>query len=313
MEMTANGGALQSARIEARVDADGEEGKAAPAPTESKTPDQAAKTAPTPSSHEFLPSTSADPSAPSSPTPPPLHQRLGLLTTLINSYSRTQKRRSLLTNFFAAVITYFIGDLAAQRLGGWGSPDGEDYDAQRTLRNVVIGGAVSPFAYKWFVPTPHTFLFPCASHSFHPLTSHPPHNPQLTPLPPHDHRFLYLSLNFNAFSSKALNILLKVAINQAVFTPLFLTYYFAANALLSGATPGETVERVRRTVPTGMWNALKLWPAVTAVNLWAVPLEFRAVFAGVVAVGWQGYLSWLNRRAERGRKIREGVEMKAQE
>lgn len=29
-----------------------------------------------------------------------------------------------------------------------------------------------------------------------------------------------------------------------------------------------------------------------------IPLEYRSVFAGVIAIGWQTYLSYLNRLAE---------------
>lgn len=54
-----------------------------------------------------------------------------------------------------------------------------------------------------------------------------------------------------------------------------------------------------KTVPTSFVNSCKLWPAVTAINFWVVPVDFRAVTAGIVAVGWQTYLSFLNRRVER--------------
>lgn len=89
-----------------------------------------------------------------------------------------------------------------------------------------------------------------------------------------------------------------MAVNQACFTPVFNTYFFGMQALLAGDGLAATWERVTRTVPTSVANSLKLWPAVTALNLWLVPLEFRALVAGVVAVGWQTYLSLLNRRAE---------------
>jgi dihydroorotate dehydrogenase len=55
-----------------------------------------------------------------------------------------------------------------------------------------------------------------------------------------------------------------------------------------------------------MWNSLKLWPAVTAFSFAFIPLEYRSIFAGVIAVGWQTYLSFLNRLAEREEE-KEGV------
>ena len=60
----------------------------------------------------------------------------------------------------------------------------------------------------------------------------------------------------------------------------------------------HVVDHVTKTVPTSFVNSCKLWPAVTAINFWMVPQDFRAVTAGIVAVGWQTYLSFLNRRVE---------------
>jgi dihydroorotate dehydrogenase len=70
-------------------------------------------------------------------------------------------------------------------------------------------------------------------------------------------------------------------------------------ALLSGANLAETWERIRQTVPVSCLNSCKLWPAVTAFSFAFLPLEYRPVFGGVIAVGWQTYLSYLNRLAER--------------
>ncbi|KAN0074983.1 hypothetical protein V8E54_007594, partial [Elaphomyces granulatus] len=40
-------------------------------------------------------------------------------------------------------------------------------------------------------------------------------------------------------------------------------------------------------------------PAVTASSFMYIPPHFRSVFTGLVAVGWQTYLSWLNQRTAR--------------
>ncbi|KAK8029287.1 hypothetical protein PG991_006343 [Apiospora marii] len=109
--------------------------------------------------------------------------------------------------------------------------------------------------------------------------------------------FVFLSQHFN-YPSKVLSVAVKVAINQAVFTPLFNTYFFGGQALLSGDSLEQAWDRVRATVPVSVVNSCKLWPAVTAVSFAYLPLEYRALFAGVVAVGWQTYLSFLNRQAE---------------
>jgi dihydroorotate dehydrogenase len=109
---------------------------------------------------------------------------------------------------------------------------------------------------------------------------------------------VWLSNSFN-YSSRLLSLATKVIVNQICFTPVFNTYFFGMQALLSGATLAETWERIVKTVPVSCVNSCKLWPAVTAFSFAFLPLEYRPVFGGAIAVGWQTYLSYLNRLAER--------------
>lgn len=113
---------------------------------------------------------------------------------------------------------------------------------------------------------------------------------------------MFLSRNFN-YSSRLLSLATKIVVNQALFTPLFNSYFFGMQAFLAGDNLVEVWERIKRTVPTSMVNSVKLWPAVTAINFTFVPIEYRSVFAGVIAVGWQTYLSWLNRLAEEAEAV----------
>lgn len=110
-------------------------------------------------------------------------------------------------------------------------------------------------------------------------------------------RFLFLSRNFN-YSSWLLSLATKITINQCLFTPLFNTYFFGMQSFLAGDNLPEVWDRIKRTVPTSIVNSLKVWPAVSAINFTFIPIEYRSVFAGAIAVGWQAYLSWLNRLAE---------------
>lgn len=110
-------------------------------------------------------------------------------------------------------------------------------------------------------------------------------------------RFVWLSRHFN-YPSHILSLGVKIVVNQLVFTPTFNSYFFGAQALLAGDSLAETWDRIRRTVPVSWVNAWKLWPAVTAFTFTFIPIEYRSVVSGVVAVGWQTYLSYLNRQAE---------------
>lgn len=86
-------------------------------------------------------------------------------------------------------------------------------------------------------------------------------------------------------------------VNQILFTPIFNSYFFGMQTLLAGASFDEIVERIKHTVPTSWINSCKLWPVVTAFSFTYIPIQYRSIFGGVIAIGWQTYLSLLNQRA----------------
>lgn len=115
------------------------------------------------------------------------------------------------------------------------------------------------------------------------------------------YRFVYLGNCFN-YASPLLSLATKVVVNQLLFTPIFNSYFFGMQALLSHPPSLDSlhhaVEHVKRTVPTSFINSCKLWPLVTAFSFTFLPPDFRNIFGGVIAIGWQTYLSFLNRKAE---------------
>jgi protein Mpv17 len=115
---------------------------------------------------------------------------------------------------------------------------------------------------------------------------------------------MFLGRNFN-YASLPLSILTKVIVNQAVFTPVFNSYFFGMQAFLTGESTTGVLARIRAAVPTSMINSLKLWPAVTAFSFAFIQPQYRFMFSGVFAVAWQAYLSFLNRREE---KIEDAVD-----
>ncbi|KAI1327172.1 hypothetical protein F5Y16DRAFT_205603 [Xylariaceae sp. FL0255] len=201
-------------------------------------------------------------------TPLPIWQRLGPLTIAMKAYGHSSRTRPWATQVASTLVIFFLGDVGAQWMKMDGEEEAEDgtvvvterkHDWVRTGRSMLIGGATAIPAYLWFS---------------------------------------WLSRSFN-YSSKILSIGTKVAVQQCVWAPLFNTYFFAAQALLSGDTLEQTWRRVCDTVPPSLKNSIKLWPAITAFSFAFIPFEYRSIFAGTIAVGWQTYLSYLNGRAEK--------------
>ncbi|KAJ5693923.1 hypothetical protein N7536_004335 [Penicillium majusculum] len=192
-------------------------------------------------------------------------------------YARVQERKPYTTQFWSSIVIYLCGDLSAQMLfpsevpapvksdaeDGDGAAQGDGatvsagYDPLRTLRHLCVGAGSSIPSYKWF---------------------------------------MFLGNYFN-YPSRFLSILTKVVVQQTCFTPVFNTYFFSVHSLLAGATLDETWERLKKALPVSIQNSVKLWPAVTAFSFMYVPAQFRNVFSGCIAVGWQTYLSWLNQKA----------------
>jgi len=136
---------------------------------------------------------------------------------------------------------------------------GERYNPNRTLRMLTIGAVASIPGYKWF---------------------------------------LFLGNHFN-YPSRILSIATKVVVQQALFTPVFNSYFFGMQAILSGEYPSGVINRIQKAVPVSIVNSLKLWPAVTAFSFAFIMPQYRFMFSGIFAVMWQGYLSFLNRKEEK--------------
>lgn len=174
------------------------------------------------------------------------------------AYGRMQKRSPLLTQFESSLTIYFLGDLSAQTVSSAGFRDAS-YEPSRGLRALLIGGISSIPSYKWF---------------------------------------LFLGNHFNYSLGHTFSLCVKIVVNQSVFTPIFNTYFFGMQSLLSGSTLAEAKQRVVDTVPVSWKNSWKVWPAVTAFSFTFVQPQYRSIFAGVIAIGWQTYLSWVNQNAE---------------
>ncbi|KAI9662596.1 MAG: hypothetical protein M1821_008763 [Bathelium mastoideum] len=271
----------------------------------------------------------AVPSAPESPastpsTPPKLHS--SILTTLLvplRAYGRIQQQRPYITQVASAIVIYILGDLSAQKLSAYGNNTTflASYDPFKTLRAMIIGAVVSLPVYHWFlflgtprfnVSLPSSFL----SFLTRRFTSSSATSSQAAATSTIPQRA-------NAIAS----LTNRVVTNQLVFTPFFLSYFFTAHALLTPLVcaspslaalpgPGEVGAKLAETVPRGFVNSWKVWPAVTAISFTFVAPQYRAVFAGGVAIGWQTYLGLLNLRAAKaqdvggGDKVQEVAEMR---
>ncbi|KAF4126230.1 integral membrane protein [Geosmithia morbida] len=201
----------------------------------------------------------------------PLWQRLGPLTTAATAYGRAHRRRPWGTQFASALVIYCLADLSAQSI----SSD-DPIDSKRTARNIFIGGLSAIPNYTWQVKFRRRLALAVC----------------LRRCP-----FTFLSHHFN-YSSHILSLVVKIVINQAIFAPVFNSYFFGMQALLSGRTLSETIDRIVRTVPASVVSSCQFWPFAHGFSFTFVPIQYRSIFNSTVNIGWQTYLALLNRRAE---------------
>ncbi|KAJ2706558.1 hypothetical protein H4R19_004998 [Coemansia spiralis] len=165
------------------------------------------------------------------------------------------------------------GDQVAQGLDGWtGGRDRRDYDGVRTLRYFAYGAAFAQVSFRW-----HTFLsarFPVQA----------PAGTAERPL-----------------RRKAVAVLKRIAVDQAVFAPLACASFVAGMGALEGRHPRELLERMRTQYPQILLAGYCVWPVAQLVNFSVIPLAYRVQFGCTVGLFWNAYLSWTTARLERER------------
>lgn len=88
-----------------------------------------------------------------------------------------------------------------------------------------------------------------------------------------------------------LETLARVGCDQGAFAPVMIGVFLSSMATMEGASPKERLEKT-------WWTALKtnwmIWPMVQFVNFTYLPLQHRVLFANIISIGWNSYLSWVN-------------------
>lgn len=88
-------------------------------------------------------------------------------------------------------------------------------------------------------------------------------------------------------------VLQRVALDQLGFAPLFIALVFATISVFQGA---RTVDEIKDRLKAGWAGAVmtnyKIWPAAQMANFYFIPLQHQVLFANVVGLFWNTYMSW---------------------
>jgi len=88
--------------------------------------------------------------------------------------------------------------------------------------------------------------------------------------------------------------LLRTALDQFAFTPVFLTTFFTVNGLLDGKTTQQIQEKLKMDFAHTLAANWKVWIPVQLLNFRFIPADLRLLFTNSVATLWNSYLSYKN-------------------
>ncbi|XP_027699973.1 peroxisomal membrane protein 2 [Vombatus ursinus] len=107
--------------------------------------------------------------------------------------------------------------------------------------------------------------------------------------------FLYLYLDHWIPATLPFSGVRRLLLDRLVFAPAFLLLFFFCMNFLEGKDMAAFSAKVK----TGYWPALqmnwKVWTPIQFININYIPLQFRVLFANMVALFWYTYLASLGK------------------
>jgi protein Mpv17 len=88
-------------------------------------------------------------------------------------------------------------------------------------------------------------------------------------------------------------LILRLLLDQLLFSPLFYVVYYAYMCALEGNLKYLKFKIFRNLGPT-ISAQLKIWPAAQIINFRFVPAELQVLFSNIVAFVWNVYFSYIN-------------------
>lgn len=103
--------------------------------------------------------------------------------------------------------------------------------------------------------------------------------------------YFYNWLDRQIEGKEAKHIAAKVAFDQIVWCPVFMTVFFTYLGLVNGDSMGMIVDKVKSDLFSAVQGSWKVWPLVHAVNFKFISTKHRLVFINAVQVAFNMFLS----------------------
>lgn len=177
-------------------------------------------------------------------------------------YNYHLKTSPKLTNFITTGALFGIGDAAAQEIfpSVKKDPSIEHFDYLRTLRAVFYGSVIfSPVGNKWYY-------------------------------------FLQTKIKWPGKTSNAtLDTLSRVFIDQFVFAPISVPFYFGTMTILeSGFNKDKIIEKIEKKSFSTLLSNWCIWPFIQLFNFKYIKIEHRLLTVNILSIFWNTFLSYKN-------------------
>jgi len=105
--------------------------------------------------------------------------------------------------------------------------------------------------------------------------------------------YFYNWLDSKVVGTDAKSIATKVAIDQILWCPLFMTVFFTYLGLVNGDSMATIGSKIKNDLFKACQGSWKVWPFVHAINFKFISTKHRLVFINGVQIGFNMFLSLL--------------------
>ena len=88
----------------------------------------------------------------------------------------------------------------------------------------------------------------------------------------------------------------KMLLDQALFAPCMICFFFGVTETLAGKKPSEIKEMLQERYLETMVTNYKIWPLAQTINFTFVPIQHQVGFVQIVAIFWNAYMSWMTNK-----------------
>ena len=103
--------------------------------------------------------------------------------------------------------------------------------------------------------------------------------------------YFYNWLDRQIEGTEAKHVAMKVAFDQLIWCPIFMTVFFTYLGLVNGDSISVIVDKVKTDLLSACQGSWKVWPIVHAVNFKFISTKHRLVFINSVQVAFNMFLS----------------------